>query len=76
MLFRSDDQPRRAVRVATVALIAIGIIGSAVSIAQDRKSAVQGKSVDLGGRCIIKKKKNTYSRLNIPHQLFTSAQYL
>ena len=26
---------------------------------EDRKSVVQGKSVDLGGRRIIKKKKNT-----------------
>src|SRR3989442_12397555 len=28
-------------------------------IASDRKSVVEGKSVDLGGRRIIKKKKNT-----------------
>src|SRR6266496_6280899 len=28
------------------------------SAARDRKSVVQGKSVDLGGRRIIKKKKN------------------
>src|SRR3712207_7963865 len=31
---------------------------------EDRKSVVQGKSVDLGGRCIIKKKNHrTYPRL-------------
>src|SRR2546430_6223167 len=29
-----------------------------VNLAQDRKSVVKGKSVDLGGRRIIKKKKN------------------
>ena len=32
----------------------------------DRKSVVQGKSVDLGGRRIIKKKKRKKERKNSP----------
>src|ERR1022692_3987081 len=32
------------------------------NVATDRKSVVEGKSVDLGGRRIIKKKKQTYGR--------------
>src|SRR2546429_7702790 len=35
----------------------------AVSVALDRKSVVEGKSVDLGGRRIIKKKKNKIIRM-------------
>src|SRR3712207_9393290 len=38
---------------------AIGAVGGRVSVA-DRKSVVEGKSVDLGGRRIIKKKNMRY----------------
>ena len=34
---------------------------------EDRKSVVEGKSVDLGGRRIIKKKSNAYMRLSQLH---------
>src|SRR2546428_10569804 len=33
----------------------------------DRKSVVEGKSVDLGGRRIIKKKKKTSENALLPH---------
>ena len=35
---------------------------SFLKLGKDRKSVVQGKSVDLGGRRIIKKKKNKKDR--------------
>ena len=35
------------------------------TLSRDRKSVVQGKSVDLGGRRIIKKKKHLLSRWSV-----------
>src|SRR3712207_8385076 len=38
-------------------------VGAAYCLRPDRKSVVQGKSVDIGGRCIIKKKKGARQTL-------------
>src|SRR5579863_10729397 len=52
-LLAAGDAPQQAVR-AIPYTVGIGIIAPVVI---DRKSVVLGKSVDLGGRRIIKKKK-------------------
>src|SRR3712207_9059148 len=53
------SQAMRVRRVIRRAIVADGDDGPAHTRARaDRKSVVQGKSVDLGGRRIIKKKKN------------------
>src|SRR3712207_9375222 len=60
--------PQRSVRRPPSSSTAAPASGSAISShdqpSRDRKSVVQGKSVDLGGRRIIKKNahQNTYPR--------------
>src|ERR1019366_9923515 len=48
--------------------IASGIAILPISCRKDRKSVVSGKSVDLGGRRIIKKKKNHQNKEGGPLQ--------
>src|ERR1035437_3032973 len=54
----SSDLKRQRVAERHVAVVLLFIVPRLVNlVAIDRKSVVQGKSVDLGGRRIIKKKK-------------------
>ena len=66
MLFRSAVTSPTPVAVTSTTPVAVAsttlvAVASPTPVAVDRKTVVAGKSVDLGGRRIIKKKKKTHT---------------
>src|SRR3712207_9268859 len=63
---RTDGQELRRKELGSNFLGAgLSLLATLIGLIVDRKSAVQGKSVDLGGRRIIKKKDSTDDQLNV-----------
>src|SRR3712207_9492029 len=75
---RRRDRPARTTRLTLTGHTSYRSGTSSSTLCGDRKSVVQGKSVDLGGRRIIKKKNHTpctspYSVPTLPANLVVHA---